>query len=88
VLTLFTRSMYDVHMGRHPKKDVAKALEAAGETFTVRPMKGHAWGFLICDVCGQKMSIWSTPKSPSSHAKRIREFITKHDHQSATGETP
>ena len=68
-------------MGRHPKKDVAKALDAAGDTFTIGQLKGHAWGFLRCEVCGQKMSIWSTPKNPSNPAKRITEFIRKHDHQ-------
>ena len=50
-------TVYIVHIGRHPKKDVAKAIETASDNFTVQQLKGHAWGFLRCEVCGQKMSV-------------------------------
>lgn len=65
---------------RHPKKDVEAALrdmEAAG--WTVTPTKaGHRWGKARCSIDCEE-SIWSTPRSPQNHAKRLRRAIANCD---------
>lgn len=68
----------------HPKKDIEEALrhaEAAGWRISVGG--SHAWGKMFCpykeDVCrcGEfcVSSIWSTPKSPGTHAKALRRVV-------------
>lgn len=65
----------------HPKKDVEDALrhaENAGWRVTVGG--SHAWGRMYCPYndkdcrCGEFCitSVWSTPKSPGSHARALR----------------
>ncbi|OLP59642.1 hypothetical protein BJF93_11235 [Xaviernesmea oryzae] len=67
---------------RHTSKEiesVLKELEARG--WEVIEGKGHAWGILRCPMnskncrCGEfcQMSVWSTPKNPEQHAKRLRQ---------------
>lgn len=67
---------------RHPSKEieaVIQELEALG--WTVIEGKGHAWGILRCPQnsaecrCGEfcQMSVWSTPKNPEAHARRVRQ---------------
>jgi hypothetical protein len=69
---------------RHPDKTIEAALrelEAMG--WTVSEAKGrsaHAWGFALCprndrDCRGGvfcRMSVWSTPRDPAAHARRLR----------------
>ncbi|WP_082545428.1 MULTISPECIES: hypothetical protein [unclassified Sphingomonas] len=60
-------------------ESVLKELEALG--WTVVEGKGHAWGLLRCPTnssecrCGEfcQMSVWSTPKNPEQHAKKLRQ---------------
>lgn len=68
----------------HPKKDVEAALKYA-EAHGWRIVVGgsHAWGKLYCPYndeqcrCGDFCitSIWSTPKDPSNHARKLRQVV-------------
>lgn len=66
---------------RHPKKEIEDALRYAeneGWRVEKRGARAHAWGLLFCpggtrESC--RMSIHSTPRSPSTHAKQIRRKV-------------
>ncbi len=71
---------------KHSKKEVESVLKYAEEQgWTIKPSKnnGHAWGKILCpkqsDECRCGMhcitSIWSTPKSASSFAIRVKRII-------------
>jgi hypothetical protein len=60
---------------RHPNKNIEKAIRYA-ESHGWRVLVGgaHAWGFLLCPERsreGCRLSVWSTPRSPTDHAKDI-----------------
>lgn len=70
----------------HPNKDIEKALrhaEAQGWRIKESTGRGHAWGSLYCPYndtecrCGEFCitSVWSTPKSPDTHARQLRRVI-------------
>lgn len=65
--------------GRHRHKEVAKALlEAKRAGFEVVELhSGHVWGKVVARS-GQELKVWSTPRSPETMAKRIREFVRKY----------
>lgn len=69
----------------HPKSDVRDALgdAAATDGFKVEDTssRGHSWGYVECTRCGQKFTVWSTPRSASTHAKQIRQFMRRHGHK-------
>lgn len=74
--------VYIVHVAsgwRHPHKEVNKALEAAvGAGFDIVEIKrGHVWGQVVAPN-GQELTVWSTPRSAETMAKRIREFVRRH----------
>jgi len=64
---------------RHPDKDVEAAVAYAEKHgWTVRISGGHAWGILFCSAAsrgGCKRSVYSTPKRPIEHARRIRRAV-------------
>lgn len=71
---------------RHSKKDIEEALVyAESQGWRIEPATGHAWGRLYCPYnsadcrCGEYcvISIWSTPKSASNHARQIRRVIDR-----------
>lgn len=71
---------------RHSKKDIEEALVyAESHGWRMEPATGHAWGRLYCPYnsadcrCGEYcvISIWSTPKSASNHARQIRRVIDR-----------
>jgi len=47
--------------------------------WTVEAGKGHTWGILRCSH-GCKLAVWSTPRNPTTIAKRIREAIEECPH--------
>lgn len=65
---------------RHPHKEINKALEAAADAgFKVLEVKhGHVWGRVVAPN-GQELTVWSTPRSPETMAKRVREFVRRHN---------
>lgn len=69
---------------KHPSKDIESALqelEALG--WSVEEAKGrsaHSWGYVLCpanagNACRSgvfcRMSVWSTPRNPSNHAREL-----------------
>ncbi len=70
----------------HPNKEIEKAIQYAerkGWRYKKTGSSAHAWGRLLCllqDREGCSMSIWSTPRSPETHAKQIRRRIDSCPH--------
>ncbi len=69
---------------RHPNKDVEAAVaHAEANGWRVEMAGGHAWARLYCPWnerecrCGEFciVSVWSTPRNPSSHARQIRRVV-------------
>ena len=69
---------------RHQHKEIASALkQARRKGFEVVEINaGHVWGRVRAEN-GQELVIWSTPRSPETMAKRIREFIRRYEEQGA-----
>lgn len=66
---------------KHPNKDIRKALKSAKKLgWELLVSKGHPFGILICGQ-GCRMSIWSTPRNPENHAKRINKFVSSCPHK-------
>jgi hypothetical protein len=73
--------VYIVHVPgwRHPHKEVNQALKSAERAGceVIEVHKGHVWGRVVVPS-GQELKVWSTPRSPETMAKRIREFVRRH----------
>lgn len=65
---------------RHPNKEIEKSVRYA-ETrgWTVVITSGHAWGRLYCPEghSEHQMSVWSTPRNPTRHARQIKKFVDR-----------
>jgi hypothetical protein len=69
---------------RHADKDIRKALKLAQRTsWTFEEGKGHRFATLRCGA-GCEVAVWSTPRNPSTHAKRIREALERCPHDPTT----
>jgi hypothetical protein len=68
-------------MRRHSNKDIRKAIELALDAgWTLAEGKRHRFGTLRCsDDC--EVAVWSTPRNPTTHAKRIREAVQRCTHE-------
>lgn len=68
-------------MRRHSDKDIRKATRLALDAgWTLEEGKGHRFGTLRCgDGC--EVAVWSTPRNPTTHAKRIRETVQRCPHE-------
>lgn len=69
---------------RHPNKHIEEAVKYA-ETSGWRFQKsnGHAWGFLLCPLAtrdGCDVAVYSTPRVPETHARRIRQMVDECPH--------
>jgi hypothetical protein len=65
---------------RHPNKDIRKAIaEAEGAGWTVESGKNHTWGRVHCGH-GCRIAVWSTPRNPTTIARRIKEAVQKCPH--------
>jgi hypothetical protein len=68
-------------MANHPNKHIREAIEYAEEngwTFTKASSRAHIFGTLWCrqrDRSGCRFRVYSTPRSPEDHAKRIRRAV-------------
>jgi hypothetical protein len=69
---------------RHPSKEIESAIRYAEKLgWTVELSNGHAWGRICCPrhtTEGCQISIWSTPRVPEHHAKRIMKIVDRCDH--------
>jgi hypothetical protein len=62
----------------HANKHIREALKyAAYKGWNVVEGGGHAWGKIYCEHGHADcwMMIWSTPRTPENHAKRIRKVV-------------
>lgn len=70
----------------HPSREIETAIsdaETKGWRYIPAGGSAHCWGKLYCKEAsrdGCKMSIWSTPKSASDHAKQIKQRVAKCPH--------
>jgi len=69
---------------KHPNKDVEAALAyAEARGWQVKQASGHAWARMYCPWndnecrCGEFciVSVWSTPRNPSAHARQIVRVV-------------
>jgi hypothetical protein len=70
--------------GRHPKKEIEAALRRAEvKGFTAIDRRGH-WGVIYCPGWGadrcKPFGVYSTPRNPGDHAKRIDKYVDKCPH--------
>lgn len=69
---------------RHPNADIEDAVRYAEERgWMVTMSKGHAWATLWCPASsreGEHISVWSTPRNPTNHARQIRRCVDKCTH--------
>ncbi|MEN9848434.1 MAG: hypothetical protein RL368_1174 [Pseudomonadota bacterium] len=82
----------------HPNKEIAAVLKyAISQGWHIIEGGSHAWGKMICPYndkacrCGEfcRMSIWSTPKNASNHAKMLRRVVDNciiHKHKASRKE--
>lgn len=88
---MHNRLLYVVNMRRrHPEPEVEEALTFAEQHgWTVRDSTtGHKWGDMRCPEASPEASrdgclesIWSTPKNPGNHAKRLKARVRNCPHQ-------
>lgn len=73
-------------MPKHPNKEINAAIEyAKSKDWKVETCNGHAWGQMFCPKnspecrCGEHCitSIWSTPRNPEDHARKLRRIVDK-----------
>ena len=71
---------------RHPNKEIEEAIayaESKGWRNKASGGSAHAWGRLLCPETtreGCQLSIWSTPKNASNHAKQILRRVENCPH--------
>ena len=71
---------------KHPISIIEETLKYAERMGwkVKKTKKGHAWGRIFCPG-GKRgdciISIWSTPRIPESHVKRIRKRIKSCEHK-------
>jgi hypothetical protein len=69
------------HNTVHSKKDVNRVHRALpGHVSVVQTAAGHRWGYVECGRYGSRISVWSTPRSPSDHAKDLQRFTAHQLH--------
>jgi hypothetical protein len=67
----------------HPNKHIQAAIEYAvlkGWVIVEAGGSGHPFAKLRCGIHGHtdhKMSIWSTPRDPETHAKQIIRMVNR-----------
>jgi hypothetical protein len=70
---------------RHPNKHIEKAIQYAESLgWRVEISNGHRWGCLLCPQAsreGCKISVWSTPRNPESHARQITRDVDLCPHE-------
>lgn len=73
---------------RHPNKHIEAVVRLAEwRGWRVEMATGHAWGRLYCPSRtrgGCKVSVYSTPKNPETHARQIKKAVARCDHADAS----
>src|SRR5262249_777829 len=79
-------------MAEHPNKHIRDAVKhALGKGWRLRKAgpRAHVWGQLFCPYGrrgGCIIRVFSTPRNPENHARRIREEVDACPHAEAEGE--
>lgn len=84
---IFIHVAINLHMKKHPNKEIQQAIDIAienGWRFVKTGKSSHAFCRLYCsdgsrDGC--VMSVWSTPRSTQNHANQILRVIEKCNHR-------
>jgi hypothetical protein len=69
---------------RHPHKEIERAVRYAEQRgWTVLMSSGHRWATILCtrrarDGC--RHPVYSTPRNPEQHARRLVRLIDKCQH--------
>lgn len=72
---------------KHPSKEIDSAIqfaESKGWRYKKVGGSAHAWGRLLCPLQtreGCSMSIWSTPRNTTNHAKQIYQRVDNCPHR-------
>jgi hypothetical protein len=69
----------------HPNKEINAVLKIAYALgWRIEISNGHAWGKIYCP-CAQRggclIQVWSTPRNPENHAKRLQKLIDTCPHE-------
>ena len=73
-------------MPEHPNKHIREAIryaEGIGWRATKARAAAHVWGQLLCPLQTREgciVRVYSTPRNPENHAKRIRSEVDKCRH--------
>jgi len=63
----------------HPNRHIREAVNyAIQHGWRLVESKGHPWGILFCphgQRGGCQISVYSTPRNPEAHARRIRREV-------------
>ena len=76
---------------KHPKKEIEEAVkyaESQGWTFKAPGKSAHVWGTMLCPEKsreGHRFGVYSTPKVPAHHAKRLKGAVDECAHGAAPG---
>jgi hypothetical protein len=75
---------------RHPNKEIESAVRYAERLgWRFEHSTGHGWGRLFCPFATREgciISVWSTPRGPQNHARRIRAKVDSCPHASSLQE--
>ncbi|HZT66104.1 MAG TPA: hypothetical protein VFA11_09985 [Acidimicrobiales bacterium] len=75
---------------RHPNKDIEAALSFARRSgWSVVKSSGrsaHSWGVMRCPGDCPQVSIYSTPRVPANHARRLRQKVDGCPHKETTND--
>jgi hypothetical protein len=75
---------------RHPIKEIEQAVsyaESRGWRFVRQG--AHAWGILYCPEAGRdghRFSVYSTPRTPTAHARDLRRVVDRCPHSTGDSE--
>ncbi len=73
-------------MAKHPNKHIREAVlyaQRRGWRFVKAGGHAHVWGELYCPLASREgciVRVYSTPRNPENHAKRIRSELEKCPH--------
>ena len=78
--------MNNINRPRHPNKHIERAVKYAESLgWRVKMSEGHAWGHIFCPAGtreGCQFAVFSTPRDPEGHARRLLRKIDLCPHTS------
>lgn len=77
---------------KHKNKEIEEAIayaERNGWRYKSSGNSAHAWGRLLCPLNtreGCSLSVWSTPRSSTNHARQIKSRVNNCSHKGENDE--